>query len=266
MNSFRRIKSHRDFTKPKRNIFAGWARRTTVTTPLKRLSYQDFHRRDLWRFVRQYAIPGGAAVLIFGFVFFSIMVFWTSRDLPDPNRLLERTVEQTTTIYDRTGETILYQLHGAVNRRLITLTELPEYMKWAAITAEDRNFYEHHGFSLRGMLRSAIMNIFQGSTAGGSTITQQFVKNAILTNEKTYTRKIRELILAYRIESKFSKDEILQLYFNEIPYGSVIYGVEAASQSFFGRSAKDLTLAQAAVLAAIPQRPTYFSPYGSQVD
>lgn len=233
---------------------------------LRRLSYSQRVRaarlRALGNWLGSLAIVGALAGCLFVLIIFA----WTTRTLPDPTRLTERTVEQTTTIYDRTGKVILYQLHGDVNRRLIALGDLPEYMKWATITAEDRNFYQHSGFSIRGILRSVFKNVFQGEKVGGSTITQQFVKNAILTNEKTYTRKLKELILSYRIEQKFTKDEILQLYFNEIPYGSIVYGIEAASQTYFGKSAHDLTLGEAAVIAAIPQRPTYFSPYGSHLD
>ena len=192
-----------------------------------------------------------------------VTVAWLSRGLPDPNRLIDRQIAQSTKIYDRTGETILYEIHGDEKRTLVSLDEIPDYVKWATIAVEDKDFYNHGGFSLWAMFRTAVTNVLFGKKAGGSTLTQQFIKNAVLSPEKTYTRKIKELILAYKVEEKFSKDEILQMYLNEIPYGSTAYGVEAASQRYFGKSVKDVNLAEAAILAALPQAPSRYSPYGS---
>ena len=189
-----------------------------------------------------------------------------AKDLPNPNRIIDRTVAQSTKIYDRTGETLLYDVHGAEKRTIVKLEDIPDYVKQATITAEDRKFYEHKGISFTGIIRSLFRNITTGSKAGGSTLTQQLVKNAILSPEKKYSRKLKEVILSYQIEKQFSKDEILQMYFNEIPYGSVAYGVEAAAQTYFGKKIQDITLAEAAVLAALPQAPTYYSPYGSHTD
>ncbi|MBU0707881.1 PBP1A family penicillin-binding protein [Patescibacteria group bacterium] len=208
-------------------------------------------------------------ILVLIGIIFTIGVFaWYSRELPDPDKLLTRNLAQSTRIYDRTGETLLYEIHGDVKRTLVQLEEIPDNLKNATIAIEDKNFYEHSGFDITGFIRAVLINISSGgkSRPGGSTITQQLVKNAILTTEKTYTRKIKELVLSYQIERKFSKDQILKLYFNEIPYGSVAYGVESASQIYFGKSVQDLNLAEAAVLAALPQSPTYYSPYGSHVD
>ncbi|MDD5291210.1 MAG: PBP1A family penicillin-binding protein [Patescibacteria group bacterium] len=203
------------------------------------------------------------AAIIFGMIF----VAWVSRGLPDPNKLMERQVAQSTKIYDRTGETILYEIHGEEKRTLVNLNEIPDYVKWATIAVEDKNFYKHGGISLWSIFRGVVWQTLQGKRAqGGSTLTQQFVKNAILTPERTITRKIREWILSYQIEKKFRKDEILQMYFNEIPYGSTAYGVEAASQKYFGKSVKDINLAEAAILAALPQAPSRYSPYGSNLD
>lgn len=204
--------------------------------------------------------------LLFCSIFFIIFIVWALKDLPDPNKIRDREIPLTTKIYERTGKTVLYEIHGAEKRTAVELKAVPKYLIEATLTAEDRNFYTHRGFSLTGIVRSIIKNIRTGERVGGSTITQQLIKNAILTSEKTYTRKAKELILSYQIERKFSKDDILKMYFNEIPYGSVIYGVEAASQAFFGKSAKDLTLAESAILAAIPQAPTYYSPNGNHID
>lgn len=201
-------------------------------------------------------------LFILGFLF-SISVFvWASQNLPDPNQLIEREVAQSTKIYDRTGETLLYEIHGEQQRTLITLEEIPDYMENATIAMEDKNFFKHRGFSLWAIFRTAITDIIYRKKAGGSTITQQLVKNAVLTPEKTFTRKIKELILAYRIEQKFSKKEILQLYLNEIPYGGATYGVEAASRYYFGKNVVDISIAEAATLAALPQSPSYYSPFG----
>lgn len=203
-----------------------------------------------------------AACVIIGFTAIALIY----RELPNPNRLIDRQIAQSTKIYDRTGETVLYEIHGNEKRTLVNLSDLPPYVKNATIAIEDKDFYKHGGFSLWAMFRTAITNVLRGQSAGGSTLTQQLIKNAILSPEKTITRKAKELILAYRVEKKFSKDEILQMYFNEIPYGSTAYGIEAASQRYFGKNARDLTLAEAAVLAALPQAPSRYSPYGPNKD
>ena len=184
---------------------------------------------------------------------------WFSRDLPDPDKIIDRTLAESTKIYARDGSTLLYEVHGEQKRTVINLEDIPEHARWATIVVEDKDFYTHKGFNLRRIIASVIIDVIKGRKAqGASTITQQFVKNAILTTEKSYTRKIRELILAYQIERKFSKDQILKLYFNEIPYGSTAYGIESASQTFLNKSAKDLTIAEGALLAALPQSPSYY--------
>ncbi len=197
---------------------------------------------------------------------FIIFVALISRNLPNPNQLIEREVAQSTKIYDRTGENILYEIHGEQKRTLVSLNDLPDFIKQATISIEDKNFYNHGGFSIWAMLRTVITNVLYNQRAGGSTLTQQFIKNAVLTPEKRLSRKIKELVLAYRLEKKFSKDEVLQMYLNEIPYGSNAYGIEAASQKYFGKNAKNLSLAEAAVLAALPQAPSRYSPYGPNKD
>lgn len=211
--------------------------------------------------------------LFFFFVFLigGLLLVWIglllNQSLPDPNHLIERKIPESTKIYDRTGSVLLYEIHGEEKRTLVNLDEISDYVKWATIVAEDKDFYRHKGFSLKGIARALLVDLLQGKMAqGGSTITQQLVKNAILTSEKTYTRKLKELLLAYRIEKKFSKDEILKMYFNEIPYGSNLYGVEAASFAFFGKKAKDLDLVESALIAALPKAPSYYSPFGSHPD
>ncbi|MFA6171377.1 MAG: transglycosylase domain-containing protein [Patescibacteria group bacterium] len=198
------------------------------------------------------------------FILISIAVL--SSGLPDPKRLMTREVAQSTKIYDRTGQTVLYEVYGDEKRTLVNLNDIPDYVKNATIAVEDKDFYKHGGFSLWAIFRTAVTDVLFGKKAGGSTLTQQFIKNAVLTNEKTVTRKLKELILAYRAEKKFTKNEILQMYFNEIPYGSTAYGVEAASQKYFGKPVKNATLGEAAILAALPQAPSFYSPYGPNLD
>lgn len=232
--------SQKGFKKPKR--------------PLKKL---------IWRLLPYFII----LLILAGLFTFSAFA-WYAKDLPNPNKIIERTIAQSTKIYDRTGETLLYEIHGEEKRTLIELDQIPEYAIQATIVIEDKNFYKHKGISIWGIARAIIVDILRGGRAlqGGSTLTQQLVKNAILTSEKSFARKIKEIVLSHQIEKKFSKEEILKMYFNEIPYGSTAYGIESASWMYFGKSARDLTLAESAILAALPQAPTYYSPYGSHAD
>lgn len=194
-------------------------------------------------------------------------VIWVSRDLPKPNTFIERDLPLSTRIYDRTGKNILFEVHGVEKRTRIKLDEIPDYLKWATLVAEDRSFYQHGGIKLTSIVRAELKNILSGSKSqGASTITQQFIKNAVLTPEKKYSRKIKEIILAWRMENVFTKDEILEMYFNEIPYGSVAYGAASAADIYFGKNISDITLAESAVIAALPKAPTYYSPYGSHKD
>jgi len=187
------------------------------------------------------------------------LVVWASKDLPDPNKLSDRQIAQSTKIYDRTGEHILYEVFEDQKRTLITLEELPDYLVQGVIATEDTKFYEHHGIRPLSIVRAVVYGLLPGRRVEGtSTLTQQLVKNAILTSERRYSRKLKEFILSIRLEQVYTKDQILQIYFNEIPYGSTNYGVESAAQSYFGKSASDLTLAEAATLAGLPQQPSRF--------
>jgi 1A family penicillin-binding protein len=213
-------------------------------------------------------LPIVGGIIALGILGVIALFAWYSRDLPDPNGIVNRTVAQTTKIFARDGSTLLYEVHGEERRTVVELDAIPEFMKWATIDIEDKDFYRHGGVDLRGIFRAVVTNIIRLDVhgQGGSTITQQFIKNAILSGEKSYTRKIKEAVLAYQIEKRFTKDQILKLYFNEIPYGRNAYGVEAAAQSYFGKSAKDLKLDEAALLAALPQAPSYYSPDGNHTD
>jgi 1A family penicillin-binding protein len=188
------------------------------------------------------------------------MFAWYSQGLPNPDAILNREVAQSTKIFDRTGEHLLYEIAPDQRRTLVTIEQIPYHVQKATITAEDRNFYEHNGISIKGIIRAVLTNVvsLDPTGQGASTITQQFIKKAFLTDEQKYSRKIKEIMIAIALEKKFEKDEILQLYLNEIPYGGTNYGVESAARSYFNKSVTDVTLAEAATLAALPQRPSTF--------
>jgi len=186
------------------------------------------------------------------------------KDLPSPDRLIERNTPLTTKIYDR-AKILLYKIYREQNRSLVPLEKIPSYMIQATLAIEDKNFYNHNGLSWTGILRALKHNIFypEEPQIGGSTITQQLVKNSLLNNEKTLKRKVREVILAIMVESNFSKDEIFQMYFNEIPYGGTAYGIEEASQKYFDKHVWEINTAEAALLAGLTRAPSEYSPFGS---
>ncbi len=191
-----------------------------------------------------------------------ILLAVISRELPSPNRLLERSYELSTKIFDRNNKPI-FEVYGEKNRTLVELTEISNHLQNATLATEDSNFYQHKGFSLWGMLR-AVRNTATGKgLQGGSTLTQQAIKNALLSQERTMTRKIKELVLSLQLENRYSKDEILQIYLNETPYGGQNYGVYTAAKAYFNKHPKDLTLAESAYLAGLPQRPSYYSQFGT---
>ncbi|MCR4324130.1 MAG: penicillin-binding protein [Candidatus Curtissbacteria bacterium] len=194
------------------------------------------------------------------FTVFSFVIF--AKDLPSPNKLSARDSSLSTKIYDRNGK-LMYDIFADKNRALVKWNELPPYVKQATISIEDKDFYDHQGFSPFGFLRAAVKTLVFRDVQGGSTITQQVVKNTLLSSERTLTRKIKEFILAIQVERKYTKDEILQIYLNEVPYGGTSWGIEAASQTYFNKEAKDLTLPEAVILAGLPQQPSYYSPYGT---
>lgn len=211
----------------------------------------------------RYVLAGIGGIFLIGLIYF----FFLIKDLPDTDILASRQVSESTKIYDRTGEILLYEIHGEEKRTIIPFEQIPAYAKQATIAIEDDNFYNHGAVDWKGIARAFFKNILRGQISqGGSTITQQLVKKAFLTDARTYTRKLKELFLAIKLENRYTKDEILNLYLNQIPYGSNAYGIEAASKTFFDKNAKDLSLAEAALLASLPKAPSYFSPYGSHLD
>jgi len=199
--------------------------------------------------------------------FAAILVWMASIQLPDFNNFENRAIANSTKIYDRTGKIVLYNIHDNVRRTEIPFSEMSPYIRQATISIEDSHFYEHNGFRPTSFLRAVLANITTGGySQGGSTIDQQVVKNALLTREKTVTRKVKEIILSLKLDREVPKDTILQIYLNESPYGGTLYGVEEASLTYFNKHAKDVTLTEAAYLAALPQSPTYYSPYGKHRD
>lgn len=222
-------------------------------------------------FIKKHALSiklFGMAFFSLFFIFCAVILFWISTfKVPTLESIKERRVVESTKIYDRTGEILLYDTGGNVRRSIVPIEEISRNIKNATIAIEDREFYSHKGVKLTAFLRAVIVNILSlDFSQGGSTITQQVVKNSILTNEKLISRKAKEWVLAMKLEKIMSKDEILSMYLNEIPYGGVIYGVEEASETFFGKKASDVTLAEAAYLAALPKAPSFYSPYGKNRD
>ncbi len=202
--------------------------------------------------------------IIIGLVilFLGVIIFFATQ-VPSPETLQNRTVAKSTKIYDRNDE-LLYDIFLDQNRTPVKLEEVPLVVKESTIAIEDKDFYKHQGFDVFGIARSFYrLVIHRRVEGGGSTLTQQLVKNALLTSDQSVIRKIKELILAIQVERAYSKDQILEMYLNEIPYGGTSYGIEAASNLYFGKHTKDLSLAEAALLAGLPQRPSVYSPYGT---
>ena len=209
---------------------------------------------------------GAVLIALFILLVAGILVWVSTLEIPDLSAFEGRRILQSTKIYDRTGEVLLYDLHQDVKRTVVPFEDISHYIKNATIAIEDDQFYNHYGIEPKAILRAALRNFSQGDLLGGqggSTITQQIIKNSVLQQEKTLTRKVKEWILAIKLERVLSKDDILSAYLNESPYGGTIYGVEEAAQAFFGKTAKDVTLSEAAYLAALPQAPTFLSPYGN---
>lgn len=189
------------------------------------------------------------------------LFLWYSRDLPEPGKLSEAQIGNSTRIYDRNGIP-LYSVYEDVNRSYVKLDQIPKYLQQATIATEDKNFYKNKGFSVTGYIRGLIIDpILRRRVTGGSTLTQQLVKNVLLSSERTLPRKIKELILSIQVDKKYSKDEVLEMYLNDVPYGGTAIGVEAASETYFGKKVKELNLSESALLAGLPQSPSVYSPF-----
>ncbi|KKW45796.1 MAG: Penicillin-binding protein, 1A family [Parcubacteria group bacterium GW2011_GWB1_56_8] len=207
-------------------------------------------------------IAGGGA--LFALALGAAAVFVLSKDLPSVEQIDTRRISQSTKIYDRDGKVLLYEIAAGQKRTVVPFEEVPQALKDATVAVEDEEFYTEPAFDWRAIIRALLVNISRGRVLqGGSTITQQLAKKAFLTDEQTLLRKARELILAIHLDRTYSKDQILGFYLNEVPYGPTIYGVGAASKAYFDKSVSDLSLAESALLAALPRAPSYYSPWGS---
>lgn len=215
--------------------------------------------RLIWKIIKI-----GFFFFLLTFAILAYFVYKVYISLPDPAQIInDAGFQQSSNIYDRTGKILLYQVSDKVKRTVIAEDKIPSYLKLAVIAAEDNNFYSHKGLSFRGVIRAAITDLKGLSISqGGSTITQQFVRNYFLTREKTIQRKVKEILLTYKIENQYDKDKILYFYLNQIPFGSNIYGVQEAANFYFSKNVEDINLAEAAILAAIIRAPSVYSPYG----
>lgn len=203
-------------------------------------------------------------VIVIGAIAFFSLFIYLEQTLPDPQSIAARKITESTKIYDRTGQVLLYDIHGEEKRTVIPWDQIPAAAKNATLAAEDNTFYSHGGFDIKSILRSLWIDLRTFSfSQGGSTITQQLVGNALIGRQKTILRKIKELVLSVEVDRRYSKDEIFWMYLNQIPYGSNAYGIQAAARTFFGKDAKDLTINESAILASLIQAPSYYSPYGS---
>lgn len=205
-----------------------------------------------------YFIFGGIfAFLIF---FLPITFYLFISDLPKLSNLSLNYIPKTTKLFDRNGN-LLFEIYSTQNRTIVPLSEIPQDLKDATIAIEDKDFYKHPGFDIRGILRAAYSNTQHEALQGGSTITQQLIKSALLTPEPTIIRKTKEIVLAFWAEREYSKDQILELYFNYVPYGGTAWGIQAASQVYFGKDVETLNLAESSYLAGLPQSPSLYSPF-----
>lgn len=219
------------------------------------------HHKISWRhtLITSAFLLGGIALISIG----GILIFVAVSPVPDIGSFASRQINQSTKIYDRTGQVLLYDYNRDVKRSVVPLSGISPNATQAIIAMEDSSFYEHGGIRLTSIIRSILVDVLGGALAqGGSTITQQVVKNTLLTNEKSIARKIHEWVLALKLEQVYSKDQILETYLNNIPLGGTIYGVETASETYFGIPARDLTVAESAYIAAMIPAPSYYSPYG----
>lgn len=191
-----------------------------------------------------------------------LFYYFILHDLPSPAILTSRDIPQSSQIFDRNG-TLLYTIYAKKNQTFIPLASIPKNVQHATIAIEDKDFYNHGAIDVRGILRAAVATLFKHRTEGGSTLTQQLIKNSLLTPEQTIMRKIKEILLASATEVIYPKDKILEMYLNQIPYGGTAWGIEAASRTYFGKEPKDLTLAESALLAGLPEAPSVYSPFGT---
>ena len=216
----------------------------------KEFQKRSKHFKKIWKFLIVIVL------LLVAFYFFIL------RDLPLPTKLSSSSIPQSTQIYDR-NDKLLYSIYTNKNQNFIPLSKIPKYFQQATIATEDKDFYKHGAIDLRGIARAVFVIASKGQIQGGSTLTQQLVKNSLLTPERTVTRKIKEVLLSFATEAIYPKDKILEMYLNQVPYGGTAWGVEAAAETYFGKKASELNLAESALLAALPEAPSAYSPFGA---
>lgn len=215
--------------------------------------------------IKKIAFWLGTIIVGLGFlcvIFVGALFVYFSIGLPDIKNLENLAEAQSTEIFDREGN-LLYTIHGEENREHVSYDNISEHLKNATIAIEDDQYWEHKGYDIWGIGKGLLNQVFgMGRGRGGSTITQQYIKNTFLSSERTYTRKAKELILAIRLEKSYSKEKILELYLNRIPYGNNAYGIQKAAEIYYGKDAKDLNLAESVILASLPQAPSKYNPFG----
>lgn len=216
-------------------------------------------RQEKQRYILM-GLVGLIAFILIGFIGSFGLFLWYSRDLPSPGKLSQSS-QNSTVFYDR-NDKIIYELYKDKNRVPVPFDEISERLKQATVAIEDKTFYTNSGISQTGILRSFLLLIVKGKiSGGGSTITQQLIKNVLLDSSRSPSRKIKEAILAVEVNKRYTKDEILGMYLNEAPYGGSYWGVDTASRGYFGKDPKDLNLVESAIMAGLPQSPSYYSPF-----
>ncbi len=227
--------------------------------------------KDWLKQIKENKVKAGlTAAKYLGFLFLAgcavilAMFFYYTYDLPRPEKFTETPFIQSTKIYDRTGQVVLYDIYGEEKRQIVSFDKISDNLKHAILSSEDARFYEHGGVDFEGIVRAILIDLkLQSASQGASTITQQLVRSVYLTRQKSISRKIREIVLSIELERRYSKDQIFSWYLNQIPFGENAYGAEAASQTYFNKSASGLTVPESAALAALLPAPSYYSPYGS---
>jgi membrane peptidoglycan carboxypeptidase len=239
---------------------------------IKRVSHKIYQKQKKEKSLFKRILFVFLLLFVLGVVLLGI--WFSTLEIPSVENFENRKISTSTKIYDKTGEIVLYDIHDNIRRTVVGFDDIAQPAKDSIVAIEDHSFYNHGGVVWKSTIRAVLqtilsqvgINIFGDGTAGGSTLTQQVIKNTILNRDRVISRKVKEWVLAYKIEGKLTKDQILEIYLNEAPYGGTIYGIQEASRQFFGVEAKDLTVAQSAYLAAIPNLPTFYSPYGPNFD
>jgi membrane peptidoglycan carboxypeptidase len=261
--------------KPKGKLFDSFIQKgksTRVVHNIHHIYHKRLRPKNRWEQFVAWVKHHGQLIfwagLTIGVILLGAFFIWIATlKIPTLDNFAERKVSSSTKIYDKTGEVVLYDVHENIKRTAVPGDTIDLKIKNAVIAIEDKDFYKHHGIKISSIIRAFIVNITPlNGTQGGSTITQQVIKNTLLNSDRRISRKVKEWILALKLERNMGKEQILSIYLNEAPYGGSIYGVEEAARTFFGKSSHEITLAEAAYLAAIPNAPTYYSPYGKNKD